>query len=113
MASVATRVSMHMKRCICTDSLHCAALCVAGYARILVTASVATWVSIQGGLPYGASKVGHYQQRPTAAVAATAMRRPPCQQAEHSAPADNQRDDFSQHDKMQVPGAPHPCSQRI
>eukprot|EP00882_Tetradesmus_deserticola_P006776 GHRQ01007134.1.p1 GENE.GHRQ01007134.1~~GHRQ01007134.1.p1 ORF type:complete len:357 (+),score=96.74 GHRQ01007134.1:232-1302(+) len=27
-----------------------------GYARILVTASVATWVSIQGGLPYGASK---------------------------------------------------------
>jgi membrane protein YqaA with SNARE-associated domain len=34
-------------------------LCIAGYARILVTASVATWVSIQGGLPYGASKVGH------------------------------------------------------
>ncbi|WIA14098.1 hypothetical protein OEZ86_012608 [Tetradesmus obliquus] len=27
-----------------------------GYARILITASVATWVSIQGGLPYGASK---------------------------------------------------------
>jgi hypothetical protein len=35
-----------------------AAAAAAGYARILVTASVATWVSIQGGLPYGASKVG-------------------------------------------------------